>query len=147
VLLFLQDVGFEWQRYIGEGVAFLMFITLLTFILRLLPTWKEVRIKDIEVRTKEAETAGQIATALVQSATAQTQLGTALNQLGQTVKDIAIEQRQATENVMILQRVSANESQNLSETVNHLIERMDTLEENLAPQGLYETRPKAIKKS
>ncbi|HQU83968.1 MAG TPA: hypothetical protein PKY59_12610 [Pyrinomonadaceae bacterium] len=104
-------------------------------------------MKELEVRTKEAEASGQVAFSLTILANAQNQQSAALHTLGETIKDIAIEQKKATENVLILQRVNSNEAQNISQTVETLIERIDTLEDNFKEQGFYATRPKAVTKN
>lgn len=144
-LLLQADLG--WEKWVGEGVAVMMFLIMLGFLLRAMPTWKEIKIAEFDVRTKEAEASGQMSLSLTQFATAQNQLANALGTLGETVKDIAIEQKKATDNVMILQRVSTAESNQLSQSVDDLIERMDTLEDNLKDTDLYATRPKAITKN
>lgn len=130
-----------WEKWIGEGVAITLILMLLGFILRLAPMWKDIKLREFDVRTKEAEASGQVSFALTQSANAQNQLATALGTLGETIKDIAIEQKKATDNVMILQRVNSNESNQISDSVEELIERMDTLEEVLKEKD-NEIRPK-----
>jgi len=124
----VNTVNSGWEKWIGEGVAISLIIILLGFLLRALPTWKEIKINEFNVRTKEAEVGGQTSLAISNLATSQTQLATALETLGGTVRDIAIEQKKATENVMILQRVNTNESQQMSNIVEELVERVDALE-------------------
>lgn len=130
LLLFQSELG--WEKWIGESVVFALVIVFLIFILRALPTWKEIKLAEINVRDKESVALGA--------------LGNSMNQIGTTLKEVAIEQRRATENVRILQRANTDESNNLSASVDMLIERMDTLEESMKEQG-YATRPKAIKKN
>lgn len=130
LLLFQSELG--WEKWIGESVVFALVIVFLIFILRALPTWKEIKLAEINVRDKESVALGA--------------LGNSMNQIGTTLKEVAIEQRRATENVRILQRANTDESNNLSASVDMLIERMDTLEESMKEQG-YATRPKAIKKT
>ncbi len=144
LLLLQADVG--WEKWVGEGVAVMMFIIMLGFLLRALPTWKEIKLAEFDVRTKEAEASGQMSLSLTQFATAQNQLANALGTLGETVKDIAIEQKKATDNVMILQRMNTAESNQLSNSVDELIDRMDTLEEVIKEQD-YEIRPKTTAKA
>ena len=132
LLLFLQS-EINWERWIGESIVFALVVAILVFILKALPIWKEIKLAEINVRDKEAESLGQ--------------LGNALNQIGDTMKDVAIEQRRATDNVKILQRANADESNNIIQSVDALNERLDTLEETMQEQGIYATRPKAIKKN
>lgn len=126
LILLQTDLG--WEKWVGEGVAVMMFIIMLGFLLKALPTWKEIKIAEFTVRTKEAEASGQMSLSLTQFANAQNQLANALGTLGETVKDIAIEQKKATDNVMILQRVSSAESNQLSNSVEELVDRMNTFE-------------------
>lgn len=114
IFVLLQN---EWTAYIGEGAVFSLVLVMLGFILKMLPTWKEIRIEEMKVRLKSAESIGN--------------LGNSLNQLGIVMNNVAIEQRKSTENVLILQRVSADESRNLTSAVDELLERMDLLEKNL----------------
>ncbi len=120
-LLLLQN---EWTDYIGEGAVFSLVLVMLGFILKMLPTWKEIRIEEMKVRLKSAESIGS--------------LGNSLNQLGIVMNNVAIEQRKSTENVLILQRVSADESRNLTSAVDELLERMVLLEKNLKEKNLKE---------
>lgn len=147
LLFILQTVLPEWERWVGQGVAVTLVIVFLGFLLRALPTWKEVKIEEFKIRQKEAEASGQVAGSLTLLANAQIQQSAALGQLGETIKDIAIEQKKATDNVLILQRVNANEAQNIAQAVDTLNERLDTLEDNFKEQGFYATRPKAVKKT
>ncbi len=137
----------EWLQIVGQGAVATLVVVILGFLLRAMPTWKEIKMKELEVRTKEAEASGQVAFSLTILANAQNQQSAALHTLGETIKDIAIEQKKATENVLILQRVNSNEAQNISQTVETLIERIDTLEDNFKEQGFYATRPKAVTKN
>lgn len=147
MLFFIQAAQTDWENWVGQGAVVTLVIAFLGFLLRALPIWKEIKVEEMKVRTKEAEASGQVATSLTQLAAAQSQQSIALHTLGETIKDIAIEQKKATENVLILQRVNSNEAQNISQTVDTLLERIDTLEENFKEQGLYATRPKAVKKT
>lgn len=149
LLLLLSEAppGFEWERWVGEGVAVLLVIVFLGFLLRAMPTWKEIKMKEFDVRSKEAETSGQVAVSLVHFADAQNRLADTLGQLGTTVKDIAIEQKKATDNVLILQRMNSAEANSLSETVDYLAERVDSMEGAIKDSGTYANRPKAVKNS
>lgn len=137
----------DWLQIVGQGAVATLVVVILGFLLRALPTFKEIKMKELEVRTKEAEASGQVAISLTILANAQNQQSAALHALGETIKDIAIEQKKATENVLILQRVNSSEAQNISQTVDTLIERIDTLEDNFKEQGFYATRPKAVTKT
>lgn len=138
--LFLLQTSSDsgWERWIGEGIAITLIIVILGFILRMLPSWKEVKLAELTVRTEEAKAQVQVATALGG-------LGNALNQIGTTMQNVAIEQRRATENVKILQRATADENNHIIASVDGLIERMDTFEEQM--KELYATRPEGSPKN
>jgi|SRR4051794_968704 hypothetical protein len=130
VLLQVVDIG--WDKYlVDNGAVIVLIVIVFAFLLRVLPTWKEIKIKEIDVRSKESETTGQLANAL--------------NQLGNTMSGIAVEQRKATDNILILQRVNASETGTISDTVDRLCERMDSFEEAIKENGKYvSNRPKAV---
>lgn len=139
LLLLLTEVDPGWGQWIGEGVAISLIALILFFILKALPIWKEVRLAEINVRDKEADALGQLSNSLNGLATSQTQIS-------ETLQNVAIEQRRATDNVKLLQRVGADESAALSQAVETLAGRMDNLEETLKEEG-YAQRPKAVKKT
>lgn len=138
-LLLTDAVNSGWEQWIGEGVAISLIALILFFILKALPIWKEVRLAEINVRDREAEALGQLSGSINGLAASQTQIS-------ETLRDVAIEQRRATDNVKLLQRVGADESATLSQAVETLAVRMDDLEETLKEEG-YAKRPKAIKKA
>ncbi len=110
ILLFQAGAEIGWERWIGEGVAISLIVIFLIFILRAMPTWKEVKIAELDVRTKEADVQLKVAESLGTLGGAMGQLGGALTQLGEVTKDIAIEQRRATETTQILQRANNEEA-------------------------------------
>src|SRR4051812_33661558 len=115
-LMFQQVIDIGWDKYlVDNGAVIVLIVIVFAFLLRVLPTWKEIKIKEIDVRAKESETTGQLANAL--------------GQLGNTMSGIAVDQRKATENILILQRVNANETCAISDMVDRLVERVDSFEE------------------
>jgi predicted RNase H-like nuclease (RuvC/YqgF family) len=129
--------GIKFSELFQAGSVFVTLVAILFFILKALPNWKEVRLAEIDQRSKDNETQLEVAKSLGL-------VGGALIQVSQVTRDVAIEQKKATENLKISQRVSSSESMQLSNTVETLIERIDSLEDTLKEQG-YETRPKAVK--
>ena len=119
-LLFIEPTA-DWLQWADEGAVLLLVVVILGFILKALPTWKEVKLAEIKVRDKESEALGQ--------------LSGSLGQLGIVINEIAVEQRKSTDNLLILQRVNAKESSHLSESVNILSGRLDKLENVLMGQG------------
>ncbi len=119
-LLFFAENEFGWERWIGEGVAISVVIVILIFVLKALPTWKEIKLAEINVRKQEAEAFGK--------------LSGALGQIGTTLHSVAVEQRKATDMTLVMQRVAADEGNNLSASVDELNQRMDEFE-SIVKQG------------
>jgi len=148
ILAFFQAetaAAFDWTQFgVAGGVIFIV-IAFLYFLIRALPTYKEIKTQEFTVRTEEARVHGQIGTALMQSANAQSGLATAIESLGGTLNTIAVEQRKVTENLAILQRSTNEETNLLSQTVDGLVERIDTMDETFKENGFYgSNRPKAV---
>jgi hypothetical protein len=122
---------FDWSPWIGQGIAVTMFVLMLGFLIKALPTWERIKFRELEVRDKEAVAAGQTSTTL--------------EAFGKIVENLAIEQRKATEITRIQQRVINNESLQLTNAVDGLVERMDSLEDTLKEQGYDFNKPKAVK--
>ena len=133
IILLLQTAA-GWETWLREGISISLIILILGFILKLLPSWKEVKLAEIDVRKEEAKAQVQIANSLGA-------LGTSLNQISTTMNNVAIEQRRATDNVKILYRATADENSNIINSVDGLMERMDSFEEKLEEKG-NATRPK-----
>ena len=147
-LLLLQTdglTGIDWTQFgVAGGVIFIV-VVFLIFLLKALPTYKEIKNREFDVRTEEAKVTGQISTALLQSATAQSQLAGSLEALGSTISTVVTEQRKTTDNLIILQRSTASETDNLFDTVSVVVERMDSLEEAIKDNGInVSNRPKAV---
>jgi hypothetical protein len=124
-LFYFQDVAGLWAKFADQGIAIVVLLVIgifgLLFFTKGLPVWKEVRMADATARETQAKALGELALSQTQ--------------LANVVKDVAVEQRRATDSVMILQRVNANESQNITASVDLLVERMDTLEEAFKEQS------------
>ena len=124
-LLYFQDVVGLWGKLADQGIAIAVLIVIgifgILFLKMILPVWERIRTADAVSRKSQAD-------AFSLMATAQDNLAT-------VVKDIAVEQKQSTDAVKILQRVNvqANENlafevQTLSESTNKIVERLDLLE-------------------
>lgn len=116
LLLILQaKTAFEWGDVFVYGpTAVLLFLVLFT-IIKLAPTWKEVKLKELELKKADGETREKEAAALSQLAT--------------VLQSIAVEQRRATDSMEIMQRVGADASDKLTMTVHTLNERLDRVEQ------------------
>lgn len=93
----------------------------LIFILKALPSWKEVKLRELELRTTEVTVRGEEAKALTA--------------LSETLRDVAVEQRKATEEqrratemIEILQRVNSDASDRLTAAMTAQNERIDRIE-------------------
>lgn len=112
--LFLQ-AELAWSQIIQLGPTVVILALILIFLIRVAPTWKEIRLKELELRGEE-------------NVVKREQAG-ALTQLAGALKEIAVEQRRATEEVNILQRVNSDSNDRLSHHVHTLTERLERLED------------------
>ncbi|GEM_PF-4499963 len=113
MLVFLQT-AFEWGDVLAYGPTTVLLFLVLVTIVKLAPTWKEVKLKELEIRAGEGVVREKEAAAL--------------GQLANVLEAIAIEQRRATETIEILQRVNADANDRLNAGVNILNERLDRIE-------------------
>ena len=136
ILLYFQDFVGIWAKIAEQGVAIAVLALILIFVIilvaKILPTWERVKTSESASREAQGKALGELAASQIQLAT--------------VVKDVAIEQRRATDSVMILQRMNAHESQNITQSVELLGERMDTLETAIKEQS-NANQPKTIKKN
>jgi hypothetical protein len=112
--IFLQT-EFAWPQLIQYGPTVVILAMILVFLIRILPSWKEVRLRELDLRGEE-------------NVVKREQAG-ALSQLAGALTHIAVEQRRATEEVGILQRYHSDSNDRLANNVHGLTERLDKLEE------------------
>jgi type VI protein secretion system component VasK len=98
------------------GPTIIMFGMLLAFIVKVLPAWKEVRLKELDLRANEMPLREKQAEAL--------------GKLADVLEAVAIEQRRATEETKILQRVNADASDQLTAHVRLLSDRITGIEDS-----------------
>lgn len=115
--------------YGGQTVVIL--IVLIFGIIKILPTWKVIKLKQLELRKEEFELRKAESEVKGQEAAALVQLGTGLAKMSETLDHIAIEQRRATEIIEILQRANADQSDQLTYSVRALTEGMTRLTERV----------------
>ncbi len=89
----------------------------LIFILKAMPTWKEVRLRELDLRSSEVHVRGEEAKALTA--------------LSETLHAVAVEQRRAADTVKIMQRINARSADDLSEQVAQLNEQVPLLNDRL----------------
>ena len=115
----------EMKDVLGVTPLLAFFIIAALVTLRLMPVWlahkKELKLREFETRSIEAKARSEQAGALEA-------LAGSVGQLSGTLRDIAIEQRRATDTIKILQRVNADSAQSLNQNVTLLGERLDRLE-------------------
>lgn len=112
--LFLQGEAIPWGQIATFGPTVVLLGLILWFLIRMAPTWKEVKFKELEVRGDENKVKAEQATAL--------------NSLASVLQNVAVEQHKATENIEISQRVNAEVSEKLSASLSLLARRLDGLE-------------------
>ena len=103
------------------GPTVILLLVILGFLLKALPTWKEIKLKELDLRGHDIETRGEEAKAL--------------SSLAIVLRDVAVEQRKATEETQratetidILQRVNSDVSDRLAGSVAALNDRLERLE-------------------
>ncbi|MGB8510875.1 MAG: hypothetical protein WCD76_21055 [Pyrinomonadaceae bacterium] len=96
------------------GPTVVLLVIVLGFLIRVAPMWKEIRLKEIEMRGDEN--------------VIKREQSNALTLLAGALRDIAVEQRRATEEVGILQRANNDTSDQLAHNVQRLNERLDKVE-------------------
>ncbi len=110
----LQAESVPWGQIATFGPTVVLLALILWFLIRMAPVWKEVKFKELEVRGDESKVKGEQATAL--------------NSLASVLRDVSVEQRRATENIEISQRVNAELADRLSTSLQLLARRLDGLE-------------------
>jgi hypothetical protein len=95
------------------GALVMLIVVFLGFVLKALPTWKEVRLAEITVREKEAD--------------ARAAQSTSFGKLSDVLDSIAVKQKEDINKVLLLQRVNADSSENIDEKFDIVIEHIDKL--------------------
>lgn len=123
-----------WDKIIGLPAALFVVVAVLWFILRALPSWKEIKLAEIKVREKEADSRTNEASVFGQ-------LSNALSQISNVLQQTVVDNRRDTDKMQILQRVNADATDKilnkldmfdeLTEGRDHINERLDALEEKL----------------
>lgn len=121
--LLIIDPGFSELRNFAPTIV-LVFVVIWG-VIKLAPTWKEVKMREMDIREKE------VAQRETQSIAIQT--------LAESTRDIALEQRHATEALRIAERVNIREGEKLTETVlevketvQRVVERVEQMEARTA---------------
>jgi hypothetical protein len=128
LLYILQASEISWPQVALWGPTIIILMLVLGFLIRMAPIWKDVRFRELEVREKENETRGQIAQSLTQLGAGLTALGTGLGEMSGVLRDVAVEQRKATEVLEIIQRYQVDRDDQLDFKVRALDERIVKIE-------------------
>jgi hypothetical protein len=87
-------------------------------VVKLAPTWKEVKMRELDIREKEVAQREQQAIAI--------------QSLAEVTRDIAVEQKHATEALRIAERVNIREGEKLGEAVREITGRVDAIDAKFA---------------
>ena len=125
-LLLLQAEMFSvnWSQLLSNASVFSLVLAIIWILYKVFPGWKDIQIKRLEVRDREAESLGSLSSALLQ-------LSNSITQNSQITKEMLVDQRKVTENTERLLRVSNNQTENLTETLDYLGDRLTKLEEKI----------------
>lgn len=118
-----------------ESLVLAVIIILLGFatwmILKILPVWKELKLSEHATRKAEAESEAKRADSMGQLANAINLMSKMNGTFAATLKDIAVEQRRATEEVRILQRVASDQNNKMATQVESVTEWMVRIKERI----------------
>jgi hypothetical protein len=116
LLLLFQDWN-DLGPLMQYGPTVVLLGLILVFVLKALPSWKEVKLREIELRSSEVAVRGEEAKAL-----------TAVSNV---LHEVAVEQRRAADTVKIMQRINSRSADELTEEVSALNERLMTLDQRM----------------
>jgi len=140
LLLLFQEPTFPFwgwgQIAMTGGQTVILVIVVLWFLMKMAPTWKELKLREFTVREEEAKVGIEQANALEAIAKALTGLGSALSKSTDVLNMVVLEQRRATDSVRLLQRINAQTNERLEVTVRDLVDRLEVVE------GRHEENPR-----
>jgi|ERR1041385_5881761 hypothetical protein len=108
LLLFQEVITIPWDKVFTGGISFVVLIILLVVLLKLAPTWKEVKLKEIESRDKASD-----------ASVAQSK---ALESVANVLYEVAVEQRRSSDSVKILQRVNSTKADELEAAISESLQ-------------------------
>lgn len=117
LLLALLQIDAPWRDFIAFGPGFVALIMILFFLIRMAPTYKEVKLRDLDLRSHEVDVRAKEAESL-----------TALSKV---LYEVAVEQRRAADAVKIMQHINSRSADNLSDNVDTLDENVRTLSDQV----------------
>lgn len=124
------------QLALWGGQTCLLVALVLAFLIKVAPTWEKIKLQEIEVRkldiaarSQEAAAGLQIANGIIELGKGLAILGESQEQVSTVLRDVAVEQRKATEVIEILQRYQADSNDQLAYNVRVLTDRVEKIEE------------------
>jgi hypothetical protein len=112
LLAILQDsLSVPWDKIISGASGFGVLAIILLFFLKVLPTWKEVRLEDIKARIAQADSMKVVA---------------------ETLYKVAVEQRRASDTVKVLQHANSRDIDNYLEQLSSVDERLVQIESRIS---------------
>jgi len=116
MLLFILDPGLSELKNFAPTI--LMCGLIIWCVVKLAPTWKVVKMRELDIREKEVAQREHQAVSI--------QL------LADVTRDIALEQKHATEALRIAERVNIREGEKLGESVQEIAGRLELIEGKIA---------------
>ena len=151
LLFHLQDWGSIWNKVADQGTAVVVLFMILFFgllyVVKVLPTWKAVRLDANAAQTQMAGALALVANAITDSNKTRALEMQAITHLADVVQSIAVEQRKANESIRIMQRVQADSTDDLTDFVQELNQRLAQLEQGSPILQTYAGRPKTNSKT
>jgi len=112
LVMLLIDPGLSELKNFAPTIV-IVFLAVWT-VIKVAPTWKEVKLREMDIREKEI--------------TQREQQSVAIQSLAEVIEIIAVEQKHATEALRISERVTMREGEKLGEVVHEFAGRLDVLE-------------------
>lgn len=128
LFLLFQDLGTMWEKIADQGIAISVLALILIFVVvlvtKIMPTWERIEISKSDSRAELSKALGALALAQTENTA--------------VIRTIAVDNKNSTEAVKLLQRVNASSSDQLAADVQILTEKtqdliggMNTLNERL----------------
>lgn len=120
VLLFQDGLPLPWEKMLYGAQGFAVLAIILFFLLRVLPTWKDIKMKEFDTRDKDSD--------------ARAAQAESMKAIADVLYKVAVEQRRAADSVKILQRVNSTRVEDVEAAVTGSLEkheeRISRLEKN-----------------
>jgi hypothetical protein len=98
------------------GPTVILLVLILAFLLKAMPTWKEIKLKEIDAKVADSK--------------ARVAQSSALESVSKVLYEVAIEQRRAADTVKIMQRINSRSADELAEEVQLLREQLEQVKQH-----------------